>query len=281
MLVNHIPKHGKKTLAYKIICRALKKIQQKKETNPLSILRQQIHKVTPYAVVKARCIRGSTRQNENFFLDSARIFVKAFHLLLFDGSFIFLECILIFGLILLLIIYSSPNRTNIPWLYFISLTSLIMSITAMLFQWRDNLLWGNVLCTANNFITIFLALECFILCSYVLSRYTKKDVWSNKATMKYLLIGGASSSILAHRFSWLYGIGFKLSLAYLINGLLTYTKECSLLEEFRLRNPLFDSASPTLVIAFLTIALKVDTSASATLILNIHFLISHQTNDIL
>ncbi|KAI5016408.1 hypothetical protein ZWY2020_006259 [Hordeum vulgare] len=28
-------------------------------------------------------------QNENFILDSTRIFMKAFHLLLFNGSFIF------------------------------------------------------------------------------------------------------------------------------------------------------------------------------------------------
>ncbi|KAK6767792.1 hypothetical protein RDI58_000002 [Solanum bulbocastanum] len=38
--------------------------------------------------------------------------------------------------------------------------------------------------------------ECFSLCSYLLSGYTKKDVRSNEATMKYLLMGGASSSIL-------------------------------------------------------------------------------------
>ncbi|KAL4316491.1 hypothetical protein AHAS_Ahas15G0290400 [Arachis hypogaea] len=42
MLVNRILKHGKKSLAYQIIYRALKKIQQKTETNPLSILRQAI-----------------------------------------------------------------------------------------------------------------------------------------------------------------------------------------------------------------------------------------------
>ncbi|KAK6767547.1 hypothetical protein RDI58_014288 [Solanum bulbocastanum] len=47
--------------------------------------------------------------------------------------------------------------------------------------------------------------ECFSLCSYLLSGYTKKDVRSNEATMKYLLMGGASSSILVHGFSWLYG----------------------------------------------------------------------------
>ncbi|CAN1868530.1 NAD(P)H-quinone oxidoreductase subunit 2 B, chloroplastic [Linum perenne] len=61
------------------------------------------------------------------------------------------------------------------------------------------------LCGANDLITIFVALECFSLCSYLLSGYTKKDVRSNEATMKYLLMGGASSSILVHGFSWLYG----------------------------------------------------------------------------
>ena len=66
-------------------------------------------------------------------------------------------------------------------------------------------LGGMFLCGANDLITIFVALECFSLCSYLLSRYTKKDVWSNEATMKYLFMGGASSSILVHGFSWLYG----------------------------------------------------------------------------
>ena len=47
MLVNRILKHGKKSLAYQIIYRAMKKIQQKTETNPLSVLRQAIRGVTP------------------------------------------------------------------------------------------------------------------------------------------------------------------------------------------------------------------------------------------
>nr|YP_010516345.1 NADH dehydrogenase subunit 2 [Striga asiatica]UXL88505.1 NADH dehydrogenase subunit 2 [Striga asiatica] len=70
-------------------------------------------------------------QNENFILHSTRIFMKAFHLLLFDGSLIFPECILIFGLILLLMIDSTSDQKDIPWLYFISSTSLVMSITAV------------------------------------------------------------------------------------------------------------------------------------------------------
>ncbi|KAK6768120.1 hypothetical protein RDI58_030877 [Solanum bulbocastanum] len=184
--------------------------------------------------------------------------METFHLLLFDGSLIFPECILIFGLILLLMIDSTSDQKDIPWLYFISSTSLVMSITALLFRWREEpmisfsgnfqtnnfneifqflillcstlciplsveyiectemaitefllfvltaTLGGMFLCGANDLITIFVAPECFSLCSYLLSGYTKKDVRSNEATMKYLLMGGASSSILVHGFSWLY-----------------------------------------------------------------------------
>ncbi|KAL2235836.1 UNVERIFIED_CONTAM: 30S ribosomal protein S7, chloroplastic [Sesamum indicum] len=62
MLVNRILKHGKKSLAYQIIYRAMKKIQQKTETNPLSVLRQAIRGVTPDIAVKARRVGGSTHQ---------------------------------------------------------------------------------------------------------------------------------------------------------------------------------------------------------------------------
>ncbi|GFQ08641.1 NAD(P)H-quinone oxidoreductase subunit 2 b chloroplastic, partial [Phtheirospermum japonicum] len=42
-----------------------------------------------------------------------------------------------------------------------------------------------------NFLTFLnVAPECFSLCSYLLSGYTKKDVRSNEDTMKYLLMGG-------------------------------------------------------------------------------------------
>nr|ATL61947.1 NADH dehydrogenase subunit 2 [Palicourea guianensis] len=214
-------------------------------------------------------------QNENFILDSTRIFMKAFHLLIFDGSLIFPECILIFGLILLLMIDSTSDQKDIPWLYFISSTSLVMSITALLLRWREEpmisfsgnfqtnnfneifqflillcstlciplsveyiectemaitefllfvltaTLGGMFLCGANDFITIFVAPECFSLCSYLLSGYTKKDVRSNEATMKYLLMGGASSSILVHGFSWLYGSsGGEIELQEIVNGLI-------------------------------------------------------------
>jgi small subunit ribosomal protein S7 len=60
MVVNRILKNGKKSLAYRILYRAIKNIQQKTEKNPLSVLRQAIRRVTPNLTVKARHVGGST-----------------------------------------------------------------------------------------------------------------------------------------------------------------------------------------------------------------------------
>nr|YP_010569496.1 NADH dehydrogenase subunit 2 [Daphne championii]YP_010569519.1 NADH dehydrogenase subunit 2 [Daphne championii]UFP92228.1 NADH dehydrogenase subunit 2 [Daphne championii]UFP92251.1 NADH dehydrogenase subunit 2 [Daphne championii]UZF97088.1 NADH dehydrogenase subunit 2 [Daphne championii]UZF97111.1 NADH dehydrogenase subunit 2 [Daphne championii] len=286
-------------------------------------------------------------QNENFILDSTRIFMKAFHLLLFDGSVIFPECILIFGLILLLMIDSTSDQKDIPWLYFISSTSLVMSITALLFRWREEpmisfsgnfqtnnfneifqflillcstlciplsveyiectemaitefllfvltaTLGGMFLCGANDLITIFVAPECFSLCSYLLSGYTKKDVRSNEATTKYLLMGGASSSILVHGFSWLYGSsGGEIELQEIVNGLINtqmYNSPGISIAlifitvgiGFKLSpapshqwTPDVYEGSPTPVVAFLSVTSKVAASASATRIFDIPFYFS-------
>nr|YP_009162921.1 NADH dehydrogenase subunit 2 [Rheum palmatum]YP_009162937.1 NADH dehydrogenase subunit 2 [Rheum palmatum]YP_009326156.1 NADH dehydrogenase subunit 2 [Oxyria sinensis]YP_009326172.1 NADH dehydrogenase subunit 2 [Oxyria sinensis]YP_009743134.1 NADH dehydrogenase subunit 2 [Rheum tanguticum]YP_010187833.1 NADH-plastoquinone oxidoreductase subunit 2 [Rheum pumilum]YP_010187849.1 NADH-plastoquinone oxidoreductase subunit 2 [Rheum pumilum]YP_010194006.1 NADH dehydrogenase subunit 2 [Rheum offic len=286
-------------------------------------------------------------QNENFILDSTRIFMKAFHLLLFDGSFIFPECILIFGLILLLMIDLTSDQKDIPWFYFISSTSLVMSITALLFRWREEpmisfsgnfqtnnfneifqflillcstlciplsveyiectemaitefllfvltaTLGGMFLCGANDLITIFVAPECFSLCSYLLSGYTKKDVRSNEATTKYLLMGGASSSILVHGFSWLYGSsGGEIELQEIVNGLINtqmYNSPGISIAlifitvgiGFKLSpapshqwTPDVYEGSPTPVVAFLSVTSKVAASASATRIFDIPFYFS-------
>uniref|UniRef100_A0A3Q7I1B4 NADH:quinone oxidoreductase/Mrp antiporter transmembrane domain-containing protein n=1 Tax=Solanum lycopersicum TaxID=4081 RepID=A0A3Q7I1B4_SOLLC len=60
------------------------------------------------------------------------------------------------------------------------------------------------LCCAKDLIIIFVALDCFSLCSYLFSVYTKKKLRSNETTMKYLLMSGAISSIIVYDFSWLY-----------------------------------------------------------------------------
>ncbi|KAI5664295.1 hypothetical protein M9H77_23618 [Catharanthus roseus] len=110
-----------------------------------------------------------------------------------------------------------------------------MAITEFLLFVLTATLGRMFLCGANDFITIFVAPECFSLCSYLLSGYTKKDVWSNKATMKYLLMGAASSSILEFQlrsYSLLLELDSSFHQLLLINGLLTYTKECGSFEKF-------------------------------------------------
>uniref|UniRef100_A0A3Q7EX07 NAD(P)H-quinone oxidoreductase subunit 2 N-terminal domain-containing protein n=1 Tax=Solanum lycopersicum TaxID=4081 RepID=A0A3Q7EX07_SOLLC len=49
-------------------------------------------------------------QNEILILNSTRFCMKSFYLLLFEGSFIFQECILIFGQILLLVIDLTSDK---------------------------------------------------------------------------------------------------------------------------------------------------------------------------
>nr|YP_009141390.1 NADH-plastoquinone oxidoreductase subunit 2 [Lathyrus odoratus]AIL55916.1 NADH-plastoquinone oxidoreductase subunit 2 [Lathyrus odoratus] len=273
--------------------------------------------------------------------------MKDFHLLIFDGSFLFPELILILGLILLLMIDSTSDQKERSWFYFISSTSLVMSITALLFRWREEpmirfsgnfqtnnfneifqflillsstlciplsveyiectemaitefllfiltaTLGGMFLCSANDLITIFVALECFSLCSYLLSGYTKKDIRSNEATMKYLLMGGASSSILVHGFSWLYGSsGGEIELQEIVNGLINtqmYNSPGISIAlifitvgiGFKLSpapshqwTPDVYEGSPTPVVAFLSVTSKVAASASATRILDIPFYFS-------
>ncbi|KAG8363217.1 hypothetical protein BUALT_Bualt15G0116900 [Buddleja alternifolia] len=182
-----------------------------------------------------------------------------------------------------------------------------MAITEFLLFVLTATLGGMFLCGANDLITIFVALECFSLCSYLLSGYTKKDVRSNEATMKYLLMGGASSSILVHGFSWLYGSsGGEIELQEIVNGLINtqmynspgisialifitvgigfklspapshqWTPDVYEGVRFKeVRNPLFDSDSPTPVVAFLSVTSKVAASASATRIFDIPFYFS-------
>jgi small subunit ribosomal protein S7 len=62
MLVNRILKNGKKSLAYRILYRAMKTIQQKTKKNPLIVVRQAVRRTTPHLVVKARRRGGSTYQ---------------------------------------------------------------------------------------------------------------------------------------------------------------------------------------------------------------------------
>nr|YP_010403617.1 NADH-plastoquinone oxidoreductase subunit 2 [Odontochilus yakushimensis]YP_010403627.1 NADH-plastoquinone oxidoreductase subunit 2 [Odontochilus yakushimensis]UQW83393.1 NADH-plastoquinone oxidoreductase subunit 2 [Odontochilus yakushimensis]UQW83403.1 NADH-plastoquinone oxidoreductase subunit 2 [Odontochilus yakushimensis] len=180
-------------------------------------------------------------QNENFIFDSTRIFMKAFHLLLFHGSFIFPECILIFGLILLLMISDQKDR---PWFYFISSTSLVMSITALFFRWREEPIIsfsGNFQTNNFNEIFQFLILLCSTLCIPLSVEYIE---CKEMAITEFLLF------VLTATLGGMFLCG--------ANDLIT----------------IFLCNSPTPVVAFLSVTSKVAASASATRIFDIPFYFS-------
>nr|NP_848123.2 ribosomal protein S7 [Adiantum capillus-veneris]Q85AI6.3 RecName: Full=Small ribosomal subunit protein uS7cz/uS7cy; AltName: Full=30S ribosomal protein S7, chloroplastic [Adiantum capillus-veneris]AAP29452.3 ribosomal protein S7 [Adiantum capillus-veneris] len=60
MLVDRILKNGKKSLAYQIFYQAMKRIRQKTNRNPLSVLRQAVRGVTPDVVTETKRVGGST-----------------------------------------------------------------------------------------------------------------------------------------------------------------------------------------------------------------------------
>ncbi|KAJ9545712.1 hypothetical protein OSB04_025419 [Centaurea solstitialis] len=195
MLVTRILKHGKKSLAYQIIYRAVKKIQQKTETNPLSVLRQAIHGVTPGIAVKARRVGGSTHQVP-IEIGSAQGKALAIRWLLAASQ-------------------KRPGR-NMAFKLSSELVDAAKGSGDAIRKREET----HRMAEANRAFAHFPP-ECFSLCSYLLSGYTKKDVRSNEATMKYLLMGGASSSILVHGFSWLYGSsGGEIELQEIVIGLI-------------------------------------------------------------
>ncbi|BBG99547.1 hypothetical protein Prudu_009269 [Prunus dulcis] len=159
-----------------------------------------------------------------------------------DGSFIFPECILIFGLILLLMINSTSDQKRYTLVIFHVFNKFSNEHNGTIVPMREeptisfseNLIQTNL---SISYFTMFNSMyssiveyiestlggisKCFSLCSYQLSGYTKKDVRSNEATTKYLLMGGASSSIMVHGFSWLYGSsGGEIELQEIVNGLI-------------------------------------------------------------
>nr|YP_010216126.1 NADH dehydrogenase subunit 2 [Pteris multifida]YP_010216127.1 NADH dehydrogenase subunit 2 [Pteris multifida]UBR42859.1 NADH dehydrogenase subunit 2 [Pteris multifida]UBR42860.1 NADH dehydrogenase subunit 2 [Pteris multifida] len=79
---------------------------------------------------------------------------------------------------------------------------------------------GMVLSYANDLVTIYVSLEFLALSSCFLSGYTKLDLRSNEASMKFLLMSGASSSLLLYGFSSLYGLsGGQLQLDATVDGI--------------------------------------------------------------
>lgn len=62
IIVNHLMKKGKKSLAYRIFYDSMKQIGVATEQNPIKVIEQAVRNATPAIEVKARRVAGSTYQ---------------------------------------------------------------------------------------------------------------------------------------------------------------------------------------------------------------------------
>nr|YP_009427629.1 NADH-plastoquinone oxidoreductase subunit 2 [Woodsia polystichoides]ASU96396.1 NADH-plastoquinone oxidoreductase subunit 2 [Woodsia polystichoides] len=148
---------------------------------------------------------------------------------------------------------------------------------------------GMVLCRANDLVTLYVALEFSSLSSCFLSGHTKKDIRSNEATTKFLLMGGASSSFLSYGFSPLYGIsGGQLQLDKIADRLplsqylvvictsIAFTTagtafKLSLVPFHQWTPDVYEGVSPTPVVAFFSVTSKVAAPALFTRLFGLVF----------
>nr|YP_011004376.1 NADH-plastoquinone oxidoreductase subunit 2 [Asplenium antiquum]YP_011004377.1 NADH-plastoquinone oxidoreductase subunit 2 [Asplenium antiquum]WPT27030.1 NADH-plastoquinone oxidoreductase subunit 2 [Asplenium antiquum]WPT27031.1 NADH-plastoquinone oxidoreductase subunit 2 [Asplenium antiquum] len=150
-------------------------------------------------------------------------------------------------------------------------------------------LGGMVLCWGNDLVTLYVALELSSLSSCFLSSYTKKDIRSNEATTKFLLMGGASSSSLSYGFSLLHGIsGGQFQLDKIAAGLLLNKHlivifisiafitagtafKLSLVPFHQWTPDVYEGVSPTPVVAFFSVTSKVAAPALFTRLFGLIF----------
>lgn len=135
-------------------------------------------------------------------------------------------------------------------------------------------LGGMFLAGADELVMVFIALETLGLSSYLLAGYMKRDVRSNEAALKYLLIGATSSAIFLYGLSLLYGLsggetrlpaiaaqitaeagaqlGILIALVFVIAGLAFKLSAVP----FHQWTPDVYEGSPTPVVAFLSVGSK-------------------------
>ena len=63
-----------------------------------------------------------------------------------------------------------------------------------------------VMCSAGDFITIFVALELLSLPAYLLATWNKRDGKSNEAGLKYYLMGVFASALMLYGMSLVFGV---------------------------------------------------------------------------
>lgn len=151
-------------------------------------------------------------------------------------------------------------------------------------------LGSMLLAGANNLVLVFIGLETLSLSSYLLTAYTKLDIRSNEAALKFFSLGAVSSSILLYGFSLLYGLSKGHLNFYKINEVfLSFSDDQKLaftipiiflligigfklsLAPFHQWTPDVYEGAPTPVVAFLSIGSKAGVLCFTIRILNLIF----------
>ena len=78
----------------------------------------------------------------------------------------------------------------------------------------------QALATANDFMTIFIAIEILSLALYILAGFNRKDTRSGEAALKYFLLGAFASGFLLYGMALIYGATGTTNLTAIAQGIL-------------------------------------------------------------
>ena len=187
---------------------------------------------------------------------------------IFNGFFVidsfgsFMKCLLLIGSSIILYMYLTVNKdTSINKIEFPIL--VVISLVGMMFM-----------VSSNDLLSLFLSMEIQSLALYILVAFSKEEINSSEAGVKYFVIGSISTCIFLLGTSLIYGF-FGTTNFLEISKLLSQSKEISLLiilgvvfilvslslkvsaAPFHMWTPDVYQGSPTIITAFLSIVPKI------------------------
>ena len=130
-----------------------------------------------------------------------------FGMLVNDAFSVFFRQIILliaFFVLLLSIGYKEGNEDDRGEYYFFILTVTLSMLLAV---------------STNNLLMIYLTLEAVSVISYLLAGYSKRDVFSSEAGMKYFIFGSLSTGITLYAISLIYGLFRTLDLPLIFSNL--------------------------------------------------------------
>ena len=186
----------------------------------------------------------------------------------FNGFFVidsfgsFMKCLLLIGSSIILYMYLTVNKDiSINKIEFPIL--IVISLIGMMFM-----------VSSNDLLSLFLSMEIQSLALYILVAFSKEEINSSEAGVKYFVIGSISTCIFLLGTSLIYGF-FGTTNFLEISKLLSQSKEISLLiiigvvfilvslslkvsaAPFHMWTPDVYQGSPTIITAFLSIVPKI------------------------